>query len=206
MPGTQTVTLVVSMLRTRVGSALTLIGCTFGVVDCGIAGVAAPSLPVGATAGGGAAATGGELATTGSLPPPPHPASPSDAAQTASVTSDGAARAALAMQVAPNQRRIEAVREVTDEAIREAVHGATDEAIREAVHGETDEATSETVHAAVHEATRDAVPGVAHKPTREATSEPTQKLTNLRTAVLPQRSSAGDTPGGSAPGSQARPT
>jgi hypothetical protein len=32
------------------------------------------------------------------------------------------------------------------------------------------------------------------------------KGTNLLTAVLPQRSSAGDTPGGNAAGSQARPT
>ncbi|WP_338048712.1 hypothetical protein [Paraburkholderia tropica] len=55
MPGTQTVTVVVSMLRVELGVAATLTGCTLGVLDGGTlvllvfgAGVAAGLTAVGA--------------------------------------------------------------------------------------------------------------------------------------------------------------
>lgn len=81
VPGWQTVTLVVSMLRVRPGAVVTMIGWTFGVVDCGTV-VLAPVLEVvlevvleaglgagleaGLEAAGGAAATGA-LAVPGLL-------------------------------------------------------------------------------------------------------------------------------------------
>ncbi|GAB7523600.1 hypothetical protein PBS_25850 [Paraburkholderia sp. 2C] len=77
--GTQTVTLVVSMLRTRVGKALTAIGCTFGVLDCGMEGNdgEAGGSPVDGLAG--TAAADGCPAS----PPPPQPLSA--AAETRSI-------------------------------------------------------------------------------------------------------------------------
>jgi hypothetical protein len=84
--GSQTVTLVVSMLRVRPGAAVTAIGWTFGVFDCGTEAVG-PTLeaPTGALAGlgllAGAAEPVCDVAAGEPPPPPPHPAK---AAQTSS--------------------------------------------------------------------------------------------------------------------------
>ncbi|MFB9127167.1 hypothetical protein ACFFYR_29875 [Paraburkholderia dipogonis] len=84
VPGWQTVTLVVSMLRVSPGAALTAIGWTLGVFE---RGTEAPGLAPGAS--GGAAATGAlvafgllpgaaepvwDVAAGVPPPPPPHPA------------------------------------------------------------------------------------------------------------------------------------
>ena len=86
VPGWQTVTLVVNMLRVSPGALVTMIGWTFGVFDCGTE----PLVPELDAAGGalaalgplaGAAAPVGEVAAGVLPPPPPHPAK---AAQTRS--------------------------------------------------------------------------------------------------------------------------
>jgi hypothetical protein len=83
VPGWQTVTLVVNMLRVRPGALVTMIGWTFGVFDCGTEPLV-PELDVagGAAADGalaalgplaGAAAPVGEVVAGVLPPPPPHP-------------------------------------------------------------------------------------------------------------------------------------
>ncbi|WP_341314966.1 hypothetical protein WN982_06740 [Paraburkholderia sp. IMGN_8] len=81
VPGWQTVTLVVSMLRVRPGAVLTVIGWTLGVVDCGTeADLPVTAVPDDDEAGVAAAGTLAALARVGVaeellLPPPPQPAS-----------------------------------------------------------------------------------------------------------------------------------
>jgi hypothetical protein len=106
VPGTHTVTLVRSMLRVPVMAAATVIGCVFGVVDCGTLALlvlapeddalaAAGALAVcGALAVAGALALAGALAAgagvaAGVLPPPPPP--PPHATSARAITGDASA-------------------------------------------------------------------------------------------------------------------
>jgi hypothetical protein len=79
VPGTQIVTLVCSRLRVPVSTRVTLIGWTFGVVDCGTttgvadAGVGATAPGAGGVPDAGAGAVGFEPSAGELSPPPPHP-------------------------------------------------------------------------------------------------------------------------------------
>ncbi|GGC21574.1 hypothetical protein GCM10011400_04940 [Paraburkholderia caffeinilytica] len=90
VPGWQTVTLVVSMLRVRPGAVVTVIGWTFGVFDCGTeVAVLETAPPAGVLAPDGPAALGllaGLSAAVCDEPaePPLPPPQPTSAAQTRS--------------------------------------------------------------------------------------------------------------------------
>ncbi|HYS64825.1 MAG TPA: hypothetical protein VEN30_13615 [Paraburkholderia sp.] len=90
VPGWQTVTLVVSMLRVRSGAVVTMIGWTLGTFDCGT-DVLVPEAGDGAAAPGALAPPGllagaapPDVEEAGVLPPLPPPPQPASAAQTRS--------------------------------------------------------------------------------------------------------------------------